>query len=250
MAQDIELLGATYPDVPAVQLPKSGGGSALFCDVTDTTATAEDVAEGKYFYTAAGTRTQGTASGGGGGGIVITDTVDPVHGGTIREITAADLSSDTVTAAVLVHGYKAHNRTGQQVTGTLTGTMIPEGYGYYGGFLLPQIPEVEGYPYVWIRKNGTTDEYDAVYGTGPWYSSTTATLDTWRLTFANQSSALSRIYSCPQTGGTTWTAGTSSANNYATSGDRKVIWSSHDIHISSATGTLLMNGSDAILPTL
>lgn len=35
-------------------------------DITDTTATASDVASGKYFYTAAGVRTAGTASGGGG----------------------------------------------------------------------------------------------------------------------------------------------------------------------------------------
>lgn len=66
MAQDIDLLGAVYPDVPAVELPKDGGGTALFTDVSDTTAVAGDVASGKYFYTAAGVRTAGTASGGGG----------------------------------------------------------------------------------------------------------------------------------------------------------------------------------------
>lgn len=66
MAQNITLLGASYSAVPAVTLPKTGGGSATFTDVSDTTAAASDVASGKYFYTAAGTRTQGTASGGGG----------------------------------------------------------------------------------------------------------------------------------------------------------------------------------------
>lgn len=65
MAQDITLLGASYSAVPAVVLPKTGGGSASFTDVTDTTAAAEDVASGKYFYTASGERTAGTASGGG-----------------------------------------------------------------------------------------------------------------------------------------------------------------------------------------
>lgn len=65
MSQNITLLGASYSAVPAVQLPKTGGGTALFHDVSDTTAAAADVASGKYFYTAAGVRTQGTASGGG-----------------------------------------------------------------------------------------------------------------------------------------------------------------------------------------
>lgn len=67
MSQNITLLGASYSDVPAVTLPKTGGGTASFTDVTDTTAAAADVASGKYFYTSAGVRTQGTSSGGGGG---------------------------------------------------------------------------------------------------------------------------------------------------------------------------------------
>lgn len=68
MPQNITLMGASYSDVPAVTLPKTGGGTATFTDVTDTTATASDVASGKYFYTSAGVKTQGTSSGGGGGG--------------------------------------------------------------------------------------------------------------------------------------------------------------------------------------
>ena len=66
MAQNITLMGASYSDVPSVLLPKTGGGTASFVDVTGTTAAAADVASGKYFYTAAGVLTQGTASGGGG----------------------------------------------------------------------------------------------------------------------------------------------------------------------------------------
>lgn len=65
MAQNITLLGANYSAVPAVQPPKTGGGTATFTDVTDTTAAAADVSSGKYFYTAAGVKTEGTASGGG-----------------------------------------------------------------------------------------------------------------------------------------------------------------------------------------
>lgn len=70
MAQNITLLGASYSNVPAVTLPKTGGGTASFTDVSDTTAAASDVASGKYFYTSAGVRTAGT----GGGGSVDFDT--------------------------------------------------------------------------------------------------------------------------------------------------------------------------------
>ena len=66
MAQNITLQGASYSDVPSVVLPKTGGGTASFTDVTDTTASANDVAAGKYFYTAAGVKTEGTSTGGGG----------------------------------------------------------------------------------------------------------------------------------------------------------------------------------------
>ena len=66
MAQNITIWGASYSAVPAVTLPKTGGGTASFTDVTDTTAEAADVSNTKYFYTSAGVRTQGTNSGGGG----------------------------------------------------------------------------------------------------------------------------------------------------------------------------------------
>lgn len=60
MAQSITLMNATYNDVPAVDLPKTGGGTARFTDVTDTTANAGQVLSGSFFYTPQGERTAGT----------------------------------------------------------------------------------------------------------------------------------------------------------------------------------------------
>lgn len=75
MAKNITLLGASYSNVPAVQLPQTGGGTARFDDASVTTATASDVASGKIFLASDGTITTGTASGGGGADLPIFDIV-------------------------------------------------------------------------------------------------------------------------------------------------------------------------------
>ena len=95
---NVTLWGDDYTDVPAITVPKTGGGTVTFyenggggtpaisvvdttdsgggtirtitaLDISDTTAVASDVASGKYFYTAAGVKTAGTGSGGGGSGL-------------------------------------------------------------------------------------------------------------------------------------------------------------------------------------
>lgn len=67
MSKNVKIANTTYNSVPSINIPlATGSGNASFFDVSDTTATAADVSTGKYFYTSAGVRTQGTNSGGGG----------------------------------------------------------------------------------------------------------------------------------------------------------------------------------------
>lgn len=65
MAQSVSLWGATYNQVPALDVPKAGGGTARFTDASITTAVESDVASGKVFIKADGSQGTGTASGGG-----------------------------------------------------------------------------------------------------------------------------------------------------------------------------------------
>lgn len=65
MAQSVSLWGATYNNVPAIDVPKSPSGTARFTDVTPTTAGESDVASGKVFFKSDGTQATGTNSGGG-----------------------------------------------------------------------------------------------------------------------------------------------------------------------------------------
>lgn len=117
MAQNVTIAGASYSSVPSIEVPKTGGGTAVFSDTSPTTAVDSDVASGKIYFKADGTQSTGIATG-GAGGIVITDTTDSA-GGTIRTITAVDLSSDTVTAGSMLYGVTAHDNTGTAVTGNI-----------------------------------------------------------------------------------------------------------------------------------
>lgn len=60
MAQNVIINGVTYQSVPEVNIPKSGGGTAKFTDVSDTTAVAADALSGKTFYKADGTKVTGS----------------------------------------------------------------------------------------------------------------------------------------------------------------------------------------------
>lgn len=113
MAQNVTVAGASYSDVPSLILPKTGGGSAQFYDVSDTTAAASDVATGKLFYASDGTLTTGTSSGGGGGCtrlVVGNFTVDSGTGAAHSVTIPYTGSGYPITAVVFIAG-GAYNNT-------------------------------------------------------------------------------------------------------------------------------------------
>ena len=120
MAQNIQIAGATFNAVPSIVVPVAGGGSATFVDPSPTTAAATDVVSGKLFFDALGVLTQGTASGGGGGAISIVDTPDSA-GGTVRTITAVDISDTTAVAGDVAQGKYFYTAEGVKTQGTASG---------------------------------------------------------------------------------------------------------------------------------
>ena len=72
MAQNVIINGVTYSDVPEVDIPKSGGGTAKFYDTADATAASADILTGKSAYGASGAVSGGMANNGSTSGTIST----------------------------------------------------------------------------------------------------------------------------------------------------------------------------------
>lgn len=70
MAQNVIINGVTYQNVPEVDIPKSGGGTAKFYDTAGANAAAGDILSGKTAFGANGSISGSMANNGATGGTI------------------------------------------------------------------------------------------------------------------------------------------------------------------------------------
>lgn len=72
MAQNVVINGVTYSNVPEVNIPKSGGGTAKFFDTASANISASDVLTGKTAYGSSGEISGSMANNGSTSGTIST----------------------------------------------------------------------------------------------------------------------------------------------------------------------------------
>lgn len=102
-------------------------GNTTLIDLTDSTlSSADQLLQGVTAYDRSGTKITGTATGGGTAAITIDDTTDS-HGGTVRTITALDISDTTATASDVINSKWFYTANGTKTQGTGSGGITPTG---------------------------------------------------------------------------------------------------------------------------
>ena len=105
MAQNVVINGVTYSNVPEVDIPKSGGGTAKFYDTTGASVTAADLLTGKTAFGSTGSVSGSMANNGGTSGTIstkagtVTIPAGYTSGGTVSIASAA--VTDCVAGSIL-----------------------------------------------------------------------------------------------------------------------------------------------------
>ena len=158
MAQNITLMGASYTAVPALALPKTGGGTALFSDASVTTAVESDVGVGKIFLLADGSIGTGTSQGGSTPSATQHTILFEFTDETTQSITGywdSSFISDAITATAPTE-YGGKTVDSASLDGVAWYTRPTETWEtIYDGDVLWN-PENNGdYPYCWISELGS-----------------------------------------------------------------------------------------------
>lgn len=112
MAQNVVINGVTYQNVPEVDIPKSGGGTAKFYDTAGADVTSADLLTGKTAYGPSGSVSGGMANNGSTSGTIstkagtVTIPAGYTSGGTVSLASAAisDLTSANLLQGKTVLG--------------------------------------------------------------------------------------------------------------------------------------------------
>lgn len=112
MAQNVIINGVTYQNVPEVDIPKSGGGTAKFYDTAGANASAADILTGKTAFGASGSVSGSMADNGSTSGTISTKAgtvsipAGYTSGGTVSLASAAvtDLQASNILSGKTILG--------------------------------------------------------------------------------------------------------------------------------------------------
>lgn len=117
MAQNVIINGVTYNAVPEVDIPKSGGGTAVFTDTSDATLSSGGQMPSGVTAYANGTKITGSAAENDSSDLSVSGATVTVPAGYYSSSASASVSAGSATAPATISGTSASVSTG---TNTLT----------------------------------------------------------------------------------------------------------------------------------
>ena len=118
MAQNVVINSVTYQNVPEVDIPKSGGGTAKFYDTSGADISAEHVLTGKTAFGASGSVSGSMANNGSTSGTIVT------KAGTVS-IPAVYTSGGTVSLTNVSDCVSGNILTGKSILGVSGSLAMP-----------------------------------------------------------------------------------------------------------------------------
>ena len=120
MAQNVIINGVTYQNVPEVDIPKNGGGTAKFYDTASATAAAADILTGKSAFGPSGSIGGSMANNGATGGTIST------KAGTVTIPAGYTIGGSVALASAAVADCVAGNiLAGKNILGVDGGLTVP-----------------------------------------------------------------------------------------------------------------------------